>query len=76
LNASGWAPKALNIEHLKIKGVTEMPQSGIDFVTVPGVVGPLRGSSITETRKSDNHRATERYPAPPGTNSGKAVKPK
>src|SRR5579862_3417134 len=32
LNASGWAPKALTIEHLRAKGVTEMPQVGIDSV--------------------------------------------
>ena len=38
LNASGWAPKALTIDHLKAKGMTEMPQAGIDSVTVPGVV--------------------------------------
>ena len=38
LNASGWAPRGLTIEHLKAKGVTAMPQSGIDSVTVPGVV--------------------------------------
>src|SRR5215469_5966609 len=38
LNASGWAPKALTIEHLHAKSVTEMPQFGIDSVTVPGVV--------------------------------------
>jgi gamma-glutamyltranspeptidase/glutathione hydrolase len=38
LNASGWAPKALTIEHLRQKGVTEMLQVGIDSVTVPGVV--------------------------------------
>src|ERR1700758_1012682 len=38
LNASGWAPKALTIEHLRNKGVREMPQFGIDSVTVPGVV--------------------------------------
>jgi gamma-glutamyltranspeptidase/glutathione hydrolase len=38
LNASGWAPKALTIEHLRQKGITEMPQIGIDSVTVPGVV--------------------------------------
>ncbi len=38
LNASGWAPKALTIEHLHAKGDTEMPQFGIDSVTVPGVV--------------------------------------
>jgi gamma-glutamyltranspeptidase/glutathione hydrolase len=38
LNASGWAPKALTIEHLRVKGITEMPVFGIDSVTVPGVV--------------------------------------
>jgi len=38
LNASGWAPKGLTIEHLKSKGLSEMPQKGIDSVTVPGVV--------------------------------------
>jgi gamma-glutamyltranspeptidase / glutathione hydrolase len=38
LNASGWAPKALTIEHLRAKGLTEMPQLGIDSVTVPGAV--------------------------------------
>ncbi len=38
LNASGWAPKALTIEHLREKGITEMPQLRIDSVTVPGVV--------------------------------------
>jgi gamma-glutamyltranspeptidase / glutathione hydrolase len=38
LNASGWAPKMLTIEHLRTKGVSEMPQEGIDSVTVPGVV--------------------------------------
>jgi gamma-glutamyltranspeptidase / glutathione hydrolase len=38
LNASGWAPKALTIEHLRSKGITEMPQFGIDSVTVPGAV--------------------------------------
>ena len=38
LNASGWAPKALTIEHLKAKDATKMPASGIDTVTVPGAV--------------------------------------
>jgi gamma-glutamyltranspeptidase/glutathione hydrolase len=38
LNASGWAPKGLTPEHLKAKGITSMPQAGIDSVTVPGVV--------------------------------------
>jgi gamma-glutamyltranspeptidase / glutathione hydrolase len=38
INASGWAPKALIIDHLRQKGITAMPQYGIDSVTVPGVV--------------------------------------
>jgi gamma-glutamyltranspeptidase / glutathione hydrolase len=38
MNASGWAPKALSIDYLRAKGITEMPQSGIESVTVPGVV--------------------------------------
>src|ERR1700739_1739695 len=38
LNASGWAPKALTIEHLKAKDLTKMPADGIDTVTVPGAV--------------------------------------
>lgn len=38
LNASGWAPQALTIDHLKSKNITEMPENGIDTVTVPGAV--------------------------------------
>jgi gamma-glutamyltranspeptidase/glutathione hydrolase len=38
LNSSGWAPKALTPEHMKQKGATEMPEFGIDAVTVPGAV--------------------------------------
>jgi gamma-glutamyltranspeptidase / glutathione hydrolase len=38
LNASGWAPKNLTIEYLKKKGLRDMPQSGVDTITVPGVV--------------------------------------
>jgi gamma-glutamyltranspeptidase / glutathione hydrolase len=38
MNASGWAPKALNIEFLRAKGITSMPQNGIQSVTVPGCV--------------------------------------
>lgn len=38
LNASGWAPERLTIEFLKSKGITAMPQTGIDSVTVPGAV--------------------------------------
>ena len=38
LNASGWAPAGLTPEFLRSKGITEMPQSGIHSVTVPGAV--------------------------------------
>src|SRR5579871_516913 len=38
LNASGWAPKLLTIDHLHAKGLQTMPQKGIDTVTVPGAV--------------------------------------
>src|SRR5260370_34449513 len=38
LNASGWAPAGLSIEFLKSKGITGMPQKGIQSVTVPGAV--------------------------------------
>jgi gamma-glutamyltranspeptidase/glutathione hydrolase len=38
LNASGWAPAGLTIEHLKSKGISQMPTAGIDTVTVPGAV--------------------------------------
>src|ERR1700704_2788803 len=38
LNASGWAPAALNPEFLKTKGISQMPQTGIHSVTVPGAV--------------------------------------
>ena len=38
LNASGWAPKGLTIEFLQKQGLKEMPQEGINSVTVPGAV--------------------------------------
>jgi gamma-glutamyltranspeptidase / glutathione hydrolase len=38
LNASGWAPKGLTPEYLHKQGVRDMPQAGINSVTVPGVV--------------------------------------
>jgi len=38
LNASGWAPQALTIDHVRAKGLTQMPEIGIDTVTVPGAV--------------------------------------
>ncbi len=38
LNASGWAPKRLTIDHLQAKRMIRMPQRGINSVTVPGAV--------------------------------------
>lgn len=38
INSSGWAPKALTPERLRARGLTEMPDTGIDTVTVPGAV--------------------------------------
>jgi gamma-glutamyltranspeptidase / glutathione hydrolase len=38
LNSSGWAPRALTIEHLTAKGDAAVPLEGIDSVTVPGAV--------------------------------------
>src|ERR1051326_4130212 len=38
INASGGAPNALSIEYLRKKGISSMPQSGIQSVTVPGCV--------------------------------------
>jgi gamma-glutamyltranspeptidase/glutathione hydrolase len=38
LNASGWAPKVLTIDYLHKQGLREMPQQGVNAITVPGVV--------------------------------------
>jgi gamma-glutamyltranspeptidase / glutathione hydrolase len=38
LNASGWAPKALTIEALRKQGLRNMPQEGVNTITVPGAV--------------------------------------
>jgi len=38
LNASGSAPKALTIEMLHKQGLREMPQTGVNTITVPGTV--------------------------------------
>jgi len=38
LNASGWSPQGLTIEHLKAKAVTDKIRPDIDSVTVPGAV--------------------------------------
>jgi gamma-glutamyltranspeptidase / glutathione hydrolase len=38
LNASGWAPKGLTVEFLHKQGLRDMPQRGINSITVPGMV--------------------------------------
>ena len=38
LNASGWSPQGLTIQHFRSRGITTMPVEGIDSVTVPGMV--------------------------------------
>ncbi|HEV3421475.1 MAG TPA: gamma-glutamyltransferase [Candidatus Acidoferrum sp.] len=38
LNASGWAPKNLTPELLKKKGLRDMPQTGVNSITVSGAV--------------------------------------
>ena len=38
LNSSGWAPKGMTIEALQKQGLREMPQAGVNTITVPGAV--------------------------------------
>jgi len=38
LNASGRAPRALNLDHFAKKGIREMPADGMEPITVPGAV--------------------------------------
>jgi gamma-glutamyltranspeptidase / glutathione hydrolase len=38
LNSSGWTPKALTIETLKAKGITEVNPIGVESIDVPGAV--------------------------------------
>jgi gamma-glutamyltranspeptidase/glutathione hydrolase len=38
LNASGWSPSGLTPKFLSDHGIHQMPQAGINSVTVPGVV--------------------------------------
>ena len=38
INASGWAPEKLTPDLLRKKGFTQMPQSGVFSITVPGCV--------------------------------------
>src|ERR1044071_7903191 len=39
LNASGRAPRALNLDHFTKAGIKTMPLTGMEPITVPGAVG-------------------------------------
>ena len=38
LNSSGWTPKALTLDYLKSKGVTEINPIGVETIDIPGAV--------------------------------------
>lgn len=71
LNGSGWAPKGLTIEYLKKKGLRDMPQSGVDAITVPGVVDGWQKladkfgrKKLAEDLAAAIRTAREGYPVP------------
>jgi gamma-glutamyltranspeptidase/glutathione hydrolase len=71
LNASGWAPKGLTIESLKKLGLKEMPQSGVQTITVPGTVDGWQKLSekfgrkkLTEDLAAAINTAQNGYPVP------------
>src|SRR4051794_3397930 len=67
LNASGWAPAGLTAAYLRGKGMTEMPQRGIQSVTVPGAV---EGWDKLLTRFGRKHFADVLAPAIAFADSG------
>jgi gamma-glutamyltranspeptidase/glutathione hydrolase len=71
LNASGWAPAKFSIEFLKGKGISEMPQRGIQSVTVPGAVdgwskllARFGTKSLPELLAPAIHYARDGFPVP------------
>jgi gamma-glutamyltranspeptidase/glutathione hydrolase len=71
LNASGWAPKGLTIEYLRGKGLRDMPQEGVDSITVPGVVDGWQKladkfgrKKLAEDLQAAMHTATDGFPVP------------
>jgi gamma-glutamyltranspeptidase / glutathione hydrolase len=71
LNASGWAPAGLSIEFLKSKGLSKMPQDGIQSVTVPGAVdgwskllGRFGAKNFSEVLAPAIYYAREGFPVP------------
>ncbi len=74
INASGWAPAGLTIDYLKSHGISAMPQSGINSVTVPGVVDGwvklldrFGRKKFAEVLSPAIHYASEGFPVPERT---------
>jgi len=71
LNSSGWAPQGLTPGHLRSKGATSMPETGIDTVTVPGAVagwdalhGRFGKLPLSEILQPAIYYAEHGYPVP------------
>jgi gamma-glutamyltranspeptidase / glutathione hydrolase len=71
LNASGWAPKGLTIEHLQKLGLRDMPEQGVNSITVPGVVDGWQKladkfgrKKLAEDLAAAIHTAQDGFPVP------------
>ncbi|HXZ13363.1 MAG TPA: gamma-glutamyltransferase [Candidatus Sulfotelmatobacter sp.] len=71
LNASGWAPAGLTLDFLKSKGFSEMPERGIQTVTIPGTVDGwsnlltrFGSKKFPELLSPAIHYAREGFPVP------------
>ncbi|HLZ92418.1 MAG TPA: gamma-glutamyltransferase [Candidatus Acidoferrum sp.] len=74
LNASGWAPKGLTIELLHKQGLQDMPQKGVNAITVPGAVDGWQKladkfgrKKLAEDLAAAIRMAREGYPVPEWT---------
>jgi gamma-glutamyltranspeptidase/glutathione hydrolase len=74
LNASGWAPAGLTIEFLHKQGLRDMPQHGVQAITVPGAVDGWQKLADKFGRKKLNEdlaaairTAEEGFPVPEWT---------
>src|ERR1700737_768854 len=74
LNASGWAPAGLTIEFLQKQGIRDMPQRGVNAITVPGAVDGWQKLADKFGRKKLNEdlaaairTAEDGFPVPEGT---------
>jgi gamma-glutamyltranspeptidase / glutathione hydrolase len=74
INASGWAPKDLTIDFLHKQGLRDMPQVGINAVTVPGAVDGWQKladkfgrKKLAEDLAAAIHTAEDGFPVPEWT---------